>query len=637
MNMCHRAIALRARRLVYVLMLLAGLVPGALAASPVPAAPLLVISYHDIRDDVPASGDPDPYATSTRNFVAHLDWLSANGYVPVALDDVVAAARNGRPLPARAVLLTFDDGLRSHYTHVFPLLRAYGYPALMAVVTQWLDLPAGRTVDYGPRAFGRDDFLTPGQLAEMQASGLVEVASHSHDLHRGVLGNPQGNLTPAATTRVFDPGRRSYETAAAYLARLRQDLAASVAAIERATGRRPRAMVWPYAAYSSVANDVAEELGMGISFDLEGGAREVASLHGLSRLLLTDNPDIGEFVDELRTQHEPDAVRAVQVDLDYVYDPDPAQLARNLDALVERISRLGPTHVFLQAFADPDGNGSADALYFPNRHLPVRADLFSRVAWQLRTRARVKVFAWLPVLGYELPGGRGAGLAIPPESAQAREVFRLDPANVQVRGIIGDIYEDLAIASYFEGLLFHDDAYLRERETAEGWPREPAARTQLLVDFTMALKQRAERWRPKLDTVRNLYARPVLQPESEAWFAQDLDAFLRAYDYTALMAMPWMEGATDPDAWLERLVVAVAAHPDGLDRTIFELQTVDWRTSSPIPGERIQAQMRALQAAGARHLGYYPDDFVRGLPAFAPTRAAISARTFPYPLRQVTP
>ena len=30
------------------------------------------------------------------------------------------------------------------------------------------------------------------------------------------------------------------------------------------------------------------------------------------------------------------------------------------------------------------------------------ADLFSRVAWQLRTRAGVRVFAWLPVLGYEL-------------------------------------------------------------------------------------------------------------------------------------------------------------------------------------------------------------------------------------------
>jgi hypothetical protein len=37
----------------------------------------------------------------------------------------------------------------------------------------------------------------------------------------------------------------------------------------------------------------------------------------------------------------------------------------NLDALIERVKRIAPTHVYLQAFADPDGNNTADALYFP--------------------------------------------------------------------------------------------------------------------------------------------------------------------------------------------------------------------------------------------------------------------------------
>ena len=51
------------------------------------------------------------------------------------------------------------------------------------------------------------------------------------------------------------------------------------------------------------------------------------------------------------------------------------------------------------------GGKIADALYFPNQVLPVRADLFSRVAWQLRTRARVQVYAWMPVLAFRLPAG----------------------------------------------------------------------------------------------------------------------------------------------------------------------------------------------------------------------------------------
>lgn len=119
--------------------------------------------------------------------------------------------------------------------------------------------------------------------------------------------------------------------------------------------------------------------------------------------MLFNNPDVRDLAGELRRDLSRDGLRAIQIDLDYVYDPDPTQLARNLDILVQRVKDIGPSHVFLQAFADPDGDGAADALYFPNRHLPMRADLFGRVAWRLRTRAGVRVFAWLPVLGFHLP------------------------------------------------------------------------------------------------------------------------------------------------------------------------------------------------------------------------------------------
>lgn len=602
----------------------------AVFAAPAAASGLLVLSYHDVRDDVARKGDADLYAVSTQNFAAHLDWLAGHGYRPVSLDDVIAASRGERALPDKAVLLTFDDGLRSVYTRVFPLLRAYGYPALVAVVTDWVDLPPGRTIDYGPRPFDRDDFLTWEQLREMQASGLVEVASHSHDLHHGVNANPQGNTTPAAVTRIYDPQRRRYESEAEYLARIRRDLATSAGTIERELGRRPRAMVWPYAAYSSQTNRIADELGMRVTFDLEGRSQKVTGdLHGLARLLLMDNPNVGDLAYELRHDEELEGLRGLQIDLDYVYDPDPEQAARNLDKLVERVKQIGPTHVFLQAFADPDGNGSADALYFPNRHLPMRADLFNRVAWQLRTRAEVKVFAWLPVLGFELPDpAQRQELAI--HSRNPAETFRLDPFKPQTRRIVSEIYEDLAVNSYIEGLLFHDDALLREDELVGVAPATPTARTQALIDFTLELHRAAGKWRPKLVTVRNLFAAPVLQPGSEAWFAQRLDAFNRAYDYTAVMAMPWMEGSREPQAWLDRLLEEVARSPDGLARTVFELQTVDWRTDRPIPAERLKAQVRRLLARGARHVAWYPDNFIDDVPPLRDAREAISARSFPY-------
>ena len=593
---------------------------------------LLVLSYHDVRDDVREKSDADAYAVSTQNFAAHLDWLSAHGYHPISLSQLIKASRGEARLPPRPVLLTFDDGLRSVYSRVYPLLRAYNYPALVAVITDYVDMAPGRTIDYGYRPFGRDDFLTWDQLREMQASGLIELASHTDNLHHGVQSNPQGNQTPAVITRIYDPKAQRYESAQEYEKRLRDDLGRSVQRIEKELGVRPKAIVWPYAAYNQLSNDIAEQLGMPVSFDLEGRSTPVtADLHGLARLLVTSNPNVTSLAFELRRNVTLDGTRALQIDLDSVYDSDAAQQARNLDVLIERVKRIGPTHVYLQAFADPDGNNTADALYFPNRHMPMRADLFNRVAWQLKTRAGVKVYAWLPVLGFELPDlAQRAALGI--QSPERDGMYRLDFTQPQARQIIKDIYEDLAINSYFEGLLFHDDGYVRDTELAQ-LPQEGSdgGRTQALIDFTLELRDSAQRWRPKLGTVRNLYAQPVLQPQSAAWFAQRLDLFNRAYDRTALMAMPWMEGSRRPERWLDRLVVAVRAHDPELKHTMFELQTVDWRTQTPISGERLRAQIRRLQAQGVRHFAWYPDDFIADKPSTQDARAAMSARNFPYP------
>lgn len=94
----------------------------------------------------------------------------------------------------------------------------------------------------------------------------------------------------------------------------------------------------------------------------------------------------------------------MHVDLDYIYDKNPEQVERNLGHLLDRIREMGVNTVYLQAFSDPDANGSADMVYFPNRYLPMRADLFNRVAWQISTRTSVnRVYAWMPLMAWELP------------------------------------------------------------------------------------------------------------------------------------------------------------------------------------------------------------------------------------------
>ena len=118
-----------------------------------------MLAYHDVVDNSSALTYD---AITLRNLAVQLDWLRQNGYRVVSVDDVVAAQQGQRPLPPKAVLLTFDDGYRSFYTHVYPLLRAFDYPAVLSVVGSFLDVPPGhRSVSDGP---GR-----PGRLRQLGA------------------------------------------------------------------------------------------------------------------------------------------------------------------------------------------------------------------------------------------------------------------------------------------------------------------------------------------------------------------------------------------------------------------------------------------------------------------------------------
>ncbi len=644
------------RRLLHASLLLAWVLLVAPAAAHGAANEWVAVSWHDVRDNVAREIDPDAYAVSTRDLAAQFAWLQRNGWQPVSLQQVIDAGAGRAPLPEKAVLLSFDDGLASLYTHVFPLLQAFDYPAVAAINTGWLEaVAAGATVPYEGQLRNAAGFVSWRQLREMVDSGLVEIASHTHDLHRGIVGNPQGNQQPAVTTLAWLPQQDRYETDGERRERIRADLARSMAIIARETGQTPRAIAWPYGEYDALAESMAAGLGMQVSLGLTSGVNRTGQLQGLHRLLITGNPGLERFALNLRQPPTPTTQRAVQVDLDYVFDPDPRQQERNLDALVERMHALEITTVYLQAFADPDGDGTADALYFPNRHLPVRADLFNRVAWQLRTRAGVQVYAWLPVLAFALPDQERTETLLVrrhlPDGGTAPAGFdhpRLSPFLPEARALIGDIYADLARHAHIAGVLFHDDAFLAADEDAASclpqasWPGEgvlpadcrgltPADKTAALVDFTAELAARMRHYRPALSTARSLYARAVFDPAAEARFSQSLPAFLAAYDHPVLMAMPGLEAVEgDPLPWLASLVDRVAACPGGLEATVFQLQARDWREQRWLDARTLQGQMRALVRAGAINLAYYPDDFLHDRPARETLFQGLSKRSFPY-------
>src|SRR4051812_16306014 len=133
------------RRLLTVIAILAvALAAAGIARAAAPGErSFIALCYHGVEDR-----DPDQtfVGVSTDRLGQQLGWLQQNGYQFVSLDDVLAARDGVRPLPDKAVLLTFDDGLASFYTRAFPILKAFRAPAVLALVGAWMDGGAGSTV-----------------------------------------------------------------------------------------------------------------------------------------------------------------------------------------------------------------------------------------------------------------------------------------------------------------------------------------------------------------------------------------------------------------------------------------------------------------------------------------------------------
>lgn len=323
----------------------------------------------------------------------------------------------------------------------------------------------------------------------------------------------------------------------------------------------------------------------------------------------------------------------MHLDIDYIYDPDPKQLTQNITHLIKRIQEVQPNTIFLQAFADPDANGSAHEVYFPNPHLPVRADLFKNITDQIRSQTTVKtIFAWLPMWAWELPQHYQANY-VEHANQSTKGYIRLSPFDPKNFVYVYEIYKALTDTVTVDGILYHDDITLNDFEDSSAsaiqvykrWGfrnarkllRDPEhsdqlkfakAKTAYLDGLALQLSLKLKEIHPNLRFARNSYAPVLLNPESEKWFAQSTVSTLQHYDYNAVMAMPYMEKAADPKQFYLDLIVKARQHDPALARTIFEIQTIDWNTQCKLSNEELLETVQLLKEQGVQHIGYYPED-----------------------------
>lgn len=128
-----------------------------------PCKNIPVTMYHHVEPETQAKEKHQKALTvDAQIFATQMDYLAKKGYKTLTPDELLAGLASG--LPARVILLSFDDGYADFYQYAYPELVKHNFRATVF-------LPTGLV--------GNSDYLTWDQIAQMASSGLITFANHT--------------------------------------------------------------------------------------------------------------------------------------------------------------------------------------------------------------------------------------------------------------------------------------------------------------------------------------------------------------------------------------------------------------------------------------------------------------------------
>jgi peptidoglycan/xylan/chitin deacetylase (PgdA/CDA1 family) len=192
--------------------------------------------YHVIGERKEA---PARFVVPLGAFERQMAWLARLRFNVLRLEDAVRRQLSGEPLPARAVVLTFDDGTRDMLTNVLPVLKRHGFPATAFVVTQAM----GGQIHWTERpGIARRQILTWDEALELEP--LVSLQPHTR-------------THPSLPTLDDD--------------QLRDEIAGSRADLQQRTGRLHEFFAYPYGHYDERVADAAKGAGYTAALSVKWG------------------------------------------------------------------------------------------------------------------------------------------------------------------------------------------------------------------------------------------------------------------------------------------------------------------------------------------------------------------------------
>ena len=253
---------------------------GTAGAAPASSS-LPILMYHDLTTDPSRTNS---MTITADRFRLDMEFLQEFEFTPLLPSELVSITQNKQSLPEKPIMITFDDGYHSNYEYAYPTLLSTGMKATIAVVTNSIQLAS--TSDTPSNS------LTWEEIQEMVSSGIVEIGSHTYNLH-----NPQyhGNSAPDGINGVM---RLPGESQSAYRLRVGGDLQTSLQLITQHSGQQKVLYFsYPFGAYDSWMQTLLNENGIVVStLTTPGKANPSSSLHQMPRYRITMQQSVASLL-----------------------------------------------------------------------------------------------------------------------------------------------------------------------------------------------------------------------------------------------------------------------------------------------------------------------------------------------------
>lgn len=205
-----------------------------------------VIMYHNFvsEEDMASGVEFEEYSLKPEDFEKDLVWLRDNGYVTITSKDLIEYLEGKKTLPAKAVIISIDDGSLGVYKNAWPLLKKYNMKADFNVIGTQIDETWEKLSGGGTRLGDAAPYCTWEELTEMSESGEINICSHTYGMHVYDIENRVGM------------SMMENETDEEFAKAVKRDYELSVSCIEGWTGKTPETVAYPYSKRSSASDRI---------------------------------------------------------------------------------------------------------------------------------------------------------------------------------------------------------------------------------------------------------------------------------------------------------------------------------------------------------------------------------------------